>query len=186
MNPSWPKRIVCGHVWVTLRNGRQTAPLRRQNRTGVFGQRTEAGRKCSVLALYARVSTNDQQTLPMQSRAMAQVREHQPDIALRPFQRLAGILLLTCPGPLQQPDVASCLGLSEYDALWADPDLVVGYYRATLILPHWIYSERLAIWSAYPPGAFAPKSGACRHGRTGRKSFCRRKRSAASRLSHHR
>ena len=24
MNPAWPKRIDCGHGWVTLRNARQT------------------------------------------------------------------------------------------------------------------------------------------------------------------
>jgi putative DNA-invertase from lambdoid prophage Rac len=68
MNPAWPKRIVCGHAWVTSPNGRQTG-LSKGKSDSVFGQRRKPS-KMFRAGLYARVSTNDQQTLPMQSRAL--------------------------------------------------------------------------------------------------------------------
>jgi hypothetical protein len=56
----------------------------------VFGQRRRPSKMFRV-GLYARVSTNDQQTLPMQSRAM---REYAADAAgrlLRKSERLAPV-----------------------------------------------------------------------------------------------
>jgi hypothetical protein len=63
MNPVWPETIVGGHDKVTPQmpiNG----PLKKENRITFFGR--HAGRA----GLYARVPTNDQQTLAMQNRVM--------------------------------------------------------------------------------------------------------------------
>jgi hypothetical protein len=54
-----------GHLW----NGRKPGLPARQKSDRVFGQRTEAG-KMFRAGLYARVSTNDQQTIPLQIRAL--------------------------------------------------------------------------------------------------------------------
>src|SRR5208283_4571382 len=68
LKPAWPKRIHCGHGWVTLRNAdKADSPMAKSG--NVFGQRRNQP-KMFRAGLYARVSTNDQQTLPMQSRAM--------------------------------------------------------------------------------------------------------------------
>jgi len=69
MNPAWPKRIDCGHAWVTLPNARQTGLSKGKIRQR-FWPGTEVGENVPSGRLYARVSTNDQQTLSMQSRAM--------------------------------------------------------------------------------------------------------------------
>ena len=66
---AWPKRnILLGHADRTLRSGRQTG-IRKAEIGRVFGQRTGTGENVSR-GLYARVSTNDQQTMPLQMRAM--------------------------------------------------------------------------------------------------------------------
>jgi hypothetical protein len=64
MDLTWPKRIDSSHVWVTLRNGRQ-----KMESPDIFGQRHKRP-KMFRTGLYARVSTNDQQTIAMQSPAM--------------------------------------------------------------------------------------------------------------------
>ena len=51
------------------RNGRQTGLSERQNPVGFLASARKPA-KMFRAGLYARVSTNDQQTLPMQSRAM--------------------------------------------------------------------------------------------------------------------
>ncbi len=64
MDLTWPKRILCGHDWVTCGNGRQT-DLSKAKSDNVFGQARKQP-KMFRAGLYARV----QQTLAMQSRAM--------------------------------------------------------------------------------------------------------------------
>ena len=63
MNPAWPERIVSGHASATLGNAHKTAVSEGRIHEGFwpppFGS-----------ALYARVSTHDQQTLPLQIRAL--------------------------------------------------------------------------------------------------------------------
>ena len=65
--PAWPKRIVFGRGWVTLQNAQKTGfsgdKFRRRSQSRKEAKMFRAG-------LYARVSTNDQQTLAMQNRAM--------------------------------------------------------------------------------------------------------------------
>jgi predicted site-specific integrase-resolvase len=68
MSPAWPKRIECGHGWVTFRNGHKTGLSKGKIRSS-FGRARKPARMFRV-GLYARVSTNDQQTLPIQSRAL--------------------------------------------------------------------------------------------------------------------
>ena len=68
MNPAWPKRIDCGQVGDVLK-WPQNGPLAKAKSHNVFGQARKPA-KMFRAGLYARVSTNDQQTLPMQSRAM--------------------------------------------------------------------------------------------------------------------
>ena len=69
MSPAWPKRIDCGHALGDTLKWPPNGPFQRQNRDNVFGQARKPA-KMFRAGLYARVSTNDQQTLPMQSRAM--------------------------------------------------------------------------------------------------------------------
>src|SRR5579859_7672995 len=68
MIPAWPERIVFGQVDGTLEMTAKRAP-RSAESDRVFGQRRKPSKMFRV-GLYARVSTNDQQTLAMQSRAM--------------------------------------------------------------------------------------------------------------------
>ena len=68
LNPAWPKRIVFGHLGTTLRHGRQTGSCEGEIVQG-FGQARKPS-KMFRAALYARVSTNDQQTIPLQMRAL--------------------------------------------------------------------------------------------------------------------
>ena len=68
MNPTWPKRIVCGHRGdLSEMLVKQGSGIKKSR--WVFGQGQKAAKAVRV-GLYARVSTLDQQTLPMQSRAM--------------------------------------------------------------------------------------------------------------------
>jgi DNA invertase Pin-like site-specific DNA recombinase len=68
MNPGWPERIDFGRADQTSRNAvKQT--VRGVKSANVFGQRRKPG-KMFRAGLCARVSTNDQQTLPMQTRAL--------------------------------------------------------------------------------------------------------------------
>jgi hypothetical protein len=63
--PAWPKRIDYFHGWVRLWNARKQESAKAQS-DHVFGQSTENGK--NILAgRYARVSTDDQQTLAMQT-----------------------------------------------------------------------------------------------------------------------
>ena len=69
MSPAWPKRIVFGQAEVNSLKWPPNGLPRRQNRQTFLA--SDAKRPKMLRAgLYARVSTNDQQTLPMQSRAM--------------------------------------------------------------------------------------------------------------------
>jgi putative DNA-invertase from lambdoid prophage Rac len=68
MIPSWPKRIDGGHGRVTLRNAHKMG-FSKAKSAHVFGQARKP-MKMSRAGLYACVSTNDQQTLAMQNRAM--------------------------------------------------------------------------------------------------------------------
>ena len=68
MNPSWPKRIDCGQVDDSPEMPRKRASPKAKS-DNVFGQARKPA-KMFRAGLYARVSTNDQQTLPMQNRAM--------------------------------------------------------------------------------------------------------------------
>lgn len=67
MNPA--KRIDFGLAEWISRNGRQTGIQKRKNRVG-FSASHEKQAKMFRVGLYARVSTEDQQTLPMQNRAL--------------------------------------------------------------------------------------------------------------------
>ncbi|HEX4547083.1 recombinase family protein [Pseudomonas sp.] len=69
MKPIWPKRILCGHV------GKQREmPVKQDSATTksrrVFGHPGKRSKTALRAGLYARVSSHDQQTLPMQNRAL--------------------------------------------------------------------------------------------------------------------
>jgi hypothetical protein len=71
MNPAWPETIDCGQPGAHLKMAEKRAP-QKVKPDRVFGQ----GQKRSKMfraGLYARVSTHDQKTLPMQYRANARV-----------------------------------------------------------------------------------------------------------------
>jgi len=68
MSAAWPERIVSGLPEMTFRNAAKQA-FQKVKPDHVFGQSRKPG-KMFRAGLYARVSTNDQQTLPMQSRAL--------------------------------------------------------------------------------------------------------------------
>ncbi len=68
MDAAWPERILFGHIDWTIEMPEKRAS--RNTKSGdVFGQRRKPAKMFRV-GLYARVSTNDQQTLPMQNRAL--------------------------------------------------------------------------------------------------------------------
>jgi putative DNA-invertase from lambdoid prophage Rac len=68
MNPAWPKRIHGGQAKQPSSNAHKTGLAKRKS-DYVFGQRRRRT-KMFRAGLYARVSTNDQQTLAMQNRAL--------------------------------------------------------------------------------------------------------------------
>jgi predicted site-specific integrase-resolvase len=68
MNRAWPQRIDCGQARPATRNAGKNRSLVNRNRLRVFGQRRKGPKMLRVG--YARVSTSDQQTIPMQIRAM--------------------------------------------------------------------------------------------------------------------
>jgi predicted site-specific integrase-resolvase len=68
MISAWPKRIVLGQPELHAEMAAKQASKKAKS-GNVFGQ-TRKPAKMFRAGLYARVSTNDQQTLPMQSRAM--------------------------------------------------------------------------------------------------------------------
>jgi hypothetical protein len=68
MGPSWPKRILFGQGWVTFRNALKRASENAKSHN-LFDHAQKTAKMFGA-GLYACVSTNDQQTLPMQSRAM--------------------------------------------------------------------------------------------------------------------
>jgi putative DNA-invertase from lambdoid prophage Rac len=69
MKAIWPKRILCSHgskqPEMPVKQGSATTKSGR-----VFGQPRRTSRSALRVGLYARISTNDQQTLPMQLRAL--------------------------------------------------------------------------------------------------------------------
>jgi len=69
MDPAWPKRIGCCHGWVTT-SGMPIKRVSQKTRSDNVFVRARKSSKMFRAGLYARVSTNDQQTLPMQSHAM--------------------------------------------------------------------------------------------------------------------
>ena len=78
MNPAWPKRIIGGHGKVTSKMPRKRA-FPKAKSDNVFGQARRPA-KLFRAGLYARVSTNDQQTLAMQSRAMREYAARRGEI----------------------------------------------------------------------------------------------------------
>jgi predicted site-specific integrase-resolvase len=68
MSLAWPKRIVCGLAGASLKNGGKTSLPHRKIASG-FGQ-SRKPLKMFRAGLYARVSTDDQQTIPLQMRAL--------------------------------------------------------------------------------------------------------------------
>src|ERR1700689_1959108 len=68
LNPAWPKRIVFGHAGATPQMTAKQASEKAQS-PRVFGQSRKPA-KMFRAGLYARVSTNDQQTIPLQIRAL--------------------------------------------------------------------------------------------------------------------
>src|SRR6187549_1478797 len=69
MNPSWPKRIVCGQNRTDLLKCPENGLPKKAKSDNVFGQAHKPVKMLRA-GLYARVSTNDQQTLSMQNRAL--------------------------------------------------------------------------------------------------------------------
>jgi hypothetical protein len=65
---AWPERIVFGHEAALLEMAGKRG-IRGPNSHGVFGQ-ARGPSKMFRAGLYARVSTNDQQTIPLQMRAL--------------------------------------------------------------------------------------------------------------------
>jgi DNA invertase Pin-like site-specific DNA recombinase len=68
MNPAWPERIVFGHAGRHSEMAAKQASKKAQS-PGVFGQ-TRKHPKTFRVGLYARVSTFDQHTIPLQIRAL--------------------------------------------------------------------------------------------------------------------
>src|SRR5207248_8699567 len=69
MNPVWPETIDCGHGGESRENGRKMA-FHKAESSGVFGHASGRAKAPFRVGLYARVSTHDQQTIPLQTRAM--------------------------------------------------------------------------------------------------------------------
>jgi DNA invertase Pin-like site-specific DNA recombinase len=69
MKAIWPKRILCGHGKEEREMPLKRGPQRSKTRD-VFGHPGKRSKYRARAGLYARVSTNDQQTLPMQLRAL--------------------------------------------------------------------------------------------------------------------
>jgi len=69
MNLAWPERIVSGQAGTSLENSRKTGAGKAKSQRG-FWPPLRMGQSSASAGLYARVSTQDQQTLPLQSRAM--------------------------------------------------------------------------------------------------------------------
>ena len=71
MNTAWPESIAFGQTQEPLEKCPENAPWAQPMRTQVFWPGGSGRRKTVCRAgLYARVSTHDQQTLPLQGRAM--------------------------------------------------------------------------------------------------------------------
>jgi putative DNA-invertase from lambdoid prophage Rac len=66
LNPAWPKRILFGHAGSEV-SAKQASEKAKSPR--VFGQARKPA-KMFRAGIYARVSTNDQQTIPLQIRAL--------------------------------------------------------------------------------------------------------------------
>jgi hypothetical protein len=78
MNSGWLKRIVLGQAGETAEMAAKPASEKAKPQR-VFGQARKPA-KMFCAGLYARVSTNDQQTIPLQIRAL---REYAPGEAGR-------------------------------------------------------------------------------------------------------
>jgi len=68
MNPAWPETIDCGRPDPPLPNGPQSHTFAPEIGQG-FGQGSKPAKSVRA-GLYARVSTHDQQTIPLQTRAL--------------------------------------------------------------------------------------------------------------------
>ena len=69
MPPTWPETIDYGQGWESLENGRKTGSRKAKSRK-VFGHPSKQVNAALRAGLYARVSTHDQQTIPLQTRAL--------------------------------------------------------------------------------------------------------------------
>src|SRR6516165_6284623 len=69
MPPTWPETIDCGHGGKSLKMAGKRAS-RRAKSPRVFGHPPRRAKAPFRVGLYARVSTHDQQTIPLQNRAM--------------------------------------------------------------------------------------------------------------------
>ena len=69
MPPTWPETIDYGQGWESLENGRKTGSRKAKSRK-VFGHPSKQVNAALRAGLYARVSTHDQQTTPLQTRAL--------------------------------------------------------------------------------------------------------------------
>ena len=70
MLPAWPKTILFGQAEAAFENGRKTGLPQRPKSPRVFGHPPHRAKTPFRAGLYARVSTQDQQTIPMQTRAL--------------------------------------------------------------------------------------------------------------------
>lgn len=70
MSSAWPETIVCGQARVSLQNDQKTRLLTKQNRKGFSATPQNRPQQNLRVGLYTRVSTQDQQTIPIQTRAM--------------------------------------------------------------------------------------------------------------------
>jgi hypothetical protein len=65
----WPKTILCGQAEWTSQNGCK-AGFHETKSPRVFGHPSQRAKTPFRVGLYARVSTQDQQTIPLQTRAL--------------------------------------------------------------------------------------------------------------------
>jgi DNA invertase Pin-like site-specific DNA recombinase len=70
MLPTWPKRILCGQAGAALGNGRKTRLPKTEIAEDFWPPPPRQVKTPFRVGLYARVSTQDQQTIPMQTRAL--------------------------------------------------------------------------------------------------------------------
>jgi DNA invertase Pin-like site-specific DNA recombinase len=69
MSPTWPETILFGQAGAAVKMGEKRASRTVKSRK-VFGHPSQQAKTPLRAGLYARVSTQDQQTIPMQTRAL--------------------------------------------------------------------------------------------------------------------